>query len=158
MVNREQIGRQTIKLACNDFTIVTATGWVAQSDGTIFLDENLTAKVAIIPVNQLEVGDGIVSFRLLGALGATAANATALSVSLRKVTKGAGAVVDALVASASAISVTADTALDSTTTLTTVENVSSAYSYYVLVSGTTANNAACDAALTEAEIVVTRKV
>ena len=87
----------------------------------------------------------------MGALGATGANATTCDADLRKVTKGAGAVTDASIDTATQVSVTADTALDQDISSLN-EEITTDYQYYVKVTCTTADNAACDVALTGVEV------
>lgn len=133
---------------------VTASGWVETAVGTFFLDQNLSSKILMIPLTNLPVGKKIAAFRVVGALGATTANATVIDAALHKVTKGAGAVTDAAVTGASItqVSVTADTALDSEAIPTKAEPIVSDYQYYVKITGTCADNAACDAFITGVEV------
>jgi len=127
-------------------------------DGTAFIDQAQTATTIVYPISALKVGDELVGFRIVGALGATGGNATTVDADLRKVTKGAGTVTDASVGAITQTSVTADTALDTAKTFGAVETVASDYQYYVLVTVTTANNAANDVALTGVELDINRKV
>jgi hypothetical protein len=134
---------------------VSASAWEAAADGTFTLDQNLSDKTLVIPITGLRVGDKLLTFRVVGALGATSSNATVVDADLRKVTKGAGAVTDASVADITQVSVEADTALDSEADLSE-EVVATDYQYYVLVTGTTANNAANDIALCGVELDIIR--
>jgi hypothetical protein len=129
----------------------TTTSSFATNDGTGFIDQNQTSATMVYPITGLSNGDVIKSFRVLGALGATTSNATVVNASLRKVTKGAGAVTDASVGAITEVSVEADTALDAEKTGLN-EKVVTDYQYYVLVTGTTADNAACDISITGIEV------
>ncbi|MBU0975087.1 hypothetical protein KKD03_05310 [Patescibacteria group bacterium] len=140
-------------LFCNTHQIVTATGWAHAADGTITLATNLSSKVFTIPINGLKKDHRIKGFRIVGALGATTGLATVVDADLRKVTKGAGAVTDASVGAITQVSVEADTALDAEKTGLN-ERVVDDYQYYVKVTGTTANDVACDAAISGVEVDV----
>lgn len=133
---------------------VTASGWVETTVGAFLLDQNKSSCVLMIPLTNLPVGKKIQAVRVLGALGATTANATVIDAALHKVTKGAGAVSDSAVigASITQVSVTADTALDSEAVPTSEELVRTDYQYYVKITGTTADNAANDAYITGVEV------
>jgi hypothetical protein len=133
---------------------VTASGWVETTAGAFVLEENLSNKVLMIPLTNLPVGRQIKAYRVLGALGATTSNATVIDASLQKVTKGAGAISDSTVTGSAItqVSVTADTALDSEGIPTRPELISDDYQYYVKITGTTANNAACDASVIGVEV------
>jgi len=147
--------RKTI--LCNDgHSGANATSTFAKDDCTGFIDQGQTATI-VYPISGLHVDDVIDTFRVVGALGAVAANATVVDANLRKVTKGAGAVTDASIDTITQVSVVADTALDSQKVLTTGEIVSDDFDYYVLVTGTTANNAACDISLIGIEIDLNQK-
>mgnify|MGYP001593538548 CR=1 FL=1 len=133
---------------------VTASGWVETTAGIYSLALNLSTKVLMIPLPNLPVGRQISGFRVLGALGATADNATVIDAALHKVTKGAGAVTDSEVGAITQVSVVADTTLDSEKVFTRPELVKDDYQYYAKITGTTANNAACDVAVTGVEVDV----
>lgn len=133
---------------------VTASGWVETTAGVYSLATNLSSKVLMIPLPNLPVGRQISGFRILGALGATTANATVIDAALHKVTKGAGSVTDSEVGAITQVSVVADTALDSEKVFTRSELIKDDYQYYVKITGTTANNAACDVAVTGVEVDV----
>jgi len=137
----------------NTHQIVTATGWVHAADGTITLATNLSTKKFTIPITGLKKGQKIKGFRILGALGATTGLATVIDADLRKVTKGAGAVTDASVGSIAQVSVEADTVLDAEK-VGLNETVLDDYQYYVVVTGTTANDVACDVAIVGIEVDV----
>lgn len=138
----------------NSGRAVTASGWVETSVGIFLLEENLSSKILMIPLTNLPVGKQITAFRILGALGATTDNATVIDAALHKVTKGAGAVTDSAVTGASItqVSVVADTALDAEGIPTRPELIADDYQYYIKITGTTANNVACDAAITGVEV------
>jgi len=136
----------------NSGRAVTASGWVETTAGVFSLATNLSSKVLMISLPNLPVGRHISGFRVLGALGATTANATVIDAALHKVTKGAGAVTDSEVGAITQVSVTADTALDAEKVFTRSELITDNYQYYVKITGTTANNVACDVAITGVEV------
>lgn len=129
----------------------TGTWSVATDDGTAFADQGQSSATFVIPVEGVHDNDRIDKFRVLGALGASSGNATVVDADLRKVTKGAGSVSDSSVGAIDQVSVEADTALDAEKGSLS-EIVSDDYSYYVLVTVTTAADAACDVSLTGVEL------
>jgi len=147
MTKFPEIGNQTILF--NSAT-PDGTDWT-ESGGTYALDQNKSAKIIYFKLTGLPVGRKIKEIRVLGALGATTANATTSDVDLRKVTKGAGAVTDASIDTATQVSVVADTALDQAISSLN-EEITTDYQYYAKVTCTTADNAACDVALTGVEV------
>jgi len=131
----------------------TGTNTFAKDDGTCFVDQSQTATTIIYPVSGLHAGDVINAFRVVGAIGATSGNATTVDASLRKVTKGAGAVTDAEIGAITQVSAEADAALDEEKSSLS-DIVATDYQYYVLVTITTAANAANDVSLTGVEVDV----
>ena len=142
----------------NDAVVVTASGWVPATTGTTNLATNLSAKKFYIPLGGLRVGDQIVSFSIKGALSATGGAATVIDADLRKVTGAADAVTDASVGAITQVSVTADAALNASKTFAATETVATGFQYYVLVTGTTANDAACTAQVIGVELTVNKVV
>jgi len=141
-------------ILCNQGMRQGATGTVsvALDNSTAFVDQNQTSCTLIIPLSGLHTGDRISACRVVGALGAKSGGATVVDADLRKVTKGAGAVTDASIATASQVSVEADTALDAAITPSSEEKIATDYQYYVKVTITTADNAENDAAICGVEV------
>ena len=140
-------------ILCNEGREATTGTAVRLDDGTIFVDQSQTATTIVFPVSGLHVGDRLEKFRLVGAVGATTSNSTTVDADLRTVTGGAGAVTDASVGAITQVDTDADVALDSEKTgLNTL--VATDYQYYVLVTITTAANAACDVFITGVEVDV----
>lgn len=146
----------TTTVLINSATAVDSD-WTRTSTGTMFLDKNQSAKTCVFSIPGLNVGDKLIGFRIVGALGAAADNTTLVDADLRKITKGAGAVTDASVGAISQTSVVTDTALDAAKTFTSPEEVATDYQYYVLVTGTTHDNDACDIFICGIEVDVKKK-
>lgn len=141
---------------CNVGTPIDAD-WVIQADGTYMLDQNLGAKVMLYPITGLNVGDQIKAFRILGSCNGTSGNAGVVDADLRRNLKGAGAITDASVGAITQVSNEADTALDEEKTGLN-HAVADDYQYYVKVTGTCADNAACDIFIQGIEIDVIKKL
>jgi len=141
--------RKTI--LCNEGREAETGTAVRLNNGSIFIDQSQTATTVVYPVSGLHAGDIINAFRITGAIGATGSNATTVDADLRKITKGAGALTDASIGAITQVSVTADTALDSAKA-SLDEVVATDYQYYVLVTVTTAANAANDAFIAGVEV------
>jgi hypothetical protein len=125
---------------CNDLVPVDSD-YTAQATGSIKLPRNMTAKVALVKLSA-PIGSKLIGVTLHGGAGAAADNATAVTLSIRKVIHKAGGVTDAEVKGVSAVSSVADTKLDIKANFEEV--VREDYSYYARVTATTADNAACD--------------
>jgi len=139
----------------NSFKIVTSSGWTHSGDGTLALATNLSSKVATVQLTGLPVGKKIKGFIVRAGLGATSGNATVLDADLRKVTGAAGGVTDASVGAITQLSKEADyLVLESDGKFGLSETIQEGYQYYVKITGTTANNAACDVALVGIEIIL----
>jgi len=138
----------------NDMVDVSGT-WVEGADGTLNLPANQAAQIMTIQLHGLKVGEIINKFRVVGALGASAGNHTIVDAILRKVTKGAGGVVDSAIDAIVQVDVVADAALDSEEVLAAAETVATDYQYYVRVTCTTANDPTCDIAMIGAELDLT---
>ena len=137
-----------LKVAGGSGQAVTASGWTYDNNGDLFLNENLSDKYAILPVQGLAVGDTITEYHVEGAIGGTSGNASVFQCKFCKVTKGTGVTGSTLIAPAmTALSKEADYSMDEVVTLTSPEVVAADTHYYFLLKGTTANNAACDISL-----------
>jgi len=139
----------------NASEIVTASGFVAASDGTYTLANNKATKIMVVPITGLREGDILKNFRLLGAIGATPPTPTVLDADFRKVTKGTGVVTDASIASITQVSASVDAALDQEKSLSK-EKVAADYQYYVKITGTSAADAGSDVAITGVEVDIER--
>jgi hypothetical protein len=149
--------RKTQTLFCNSGRASTASGYAAANDGTFTLAHNISAAKLVIPIHGLKAGDQITGFTVRAALGATTGLATVLDADLRKVTpKSDGTSTDASVGAVTQVSVTANE-LSSPSKTVTAETVATTYQYYVLVTGTTANNSACKQVIAGVEVAVNRK-
>jgi hypothetical protein len=148
MAIKKSISQDT--LFCNSGRFISASGFTPAVDGTFTLPQNKTSSTLIIPITGMREDEIIKKFKILGALGATSGSATVLDAELKKVTKGAGAVTDTSIGAITQVSVEEDTALESSKLVD--ERISKDYQYFVLVTGTTADNAACDIAITGVEI------
>lgn len=126
--------------------------WVPADDGSYTLPTNNAGKKLLCQLSGLTVGDQIVKFRVVGGLGASAGNHTTVDAILKKITKAAGGVTASNVDAITQVDVEADTALDAEETLAAVETVATDYQYAVLITVTTAADAACDAAIAGVEI------
>lgn len=133
----------------------TTAGWVvaaANDLGTLATaPQNLTAATLVIPLTGLVIGQVLTKFCLHGNLLATAGQATAITASLRKITSAAAGGTDALIeAFAAPVSVEANTLLSTANaqlTLASPPTIAAGVAYYLLISLTTANDAACGAEL-----------
>ena len=143
-------------LTANAFNVVDSD-WTQQSDGSILLDQNKSAKKLVIPISGLKVGDEIAGFRIVGSIGAKAGGTSTLDADLRKITKASGSITDASVGSMTQIAAVADAAVDNGSTLGSAETVAADYQYYILVTGTTDDNVENDIFIAGAEVDVNRK-
>jgi len=139
--------------ACKGHQAATGTWSIALDNGTALCDQNQTAATFVIPVEGMHTGDVIDAFRLVGSVGAKSGGATTVDADLRTLTKGAGSITDASVGAITQVDVQADTALDSEKA-SLAHQVLTDYSYYVLVTVTTADNAENDVILTGVEVDV----
>lgn len=126
---------------CNDLVPITADGFAVQATGSIKLERDKTSNVALVKLD-VPIGSKLIGVVLHAGAGATGSNATATTLSIRKVIHTAGGVTDAEVKGVSAVSVEEDTKLDIRADFEEV--VREGYSYYARVTATTADNAACD--------------
>lgn len=132
------------------------SGWVpagANNVSLATLPQSQTASTLVIPLPNFLAGWTIKGFHPIGQIE-SGGNTATLDISLRKQTAAAADVADSLVASATQLSVTADTALNKTNAFTAnlSEVVAEDASYYLLVTGTTA--ASTDIALAGFGIVL----
>lgn len=152
--------RSVEKLISAGLGVVGATaGWALPSAHSGFtnaavagLPASQTASTFVIPVVGLKVGDTITAFKIEAQIE-SAGGAVTLDALLGKLTNVAGNVTDASLGSITQVSVTADTKVESSKTLTTAEVVAADEQFYILVTGTTA--ASTDIQLIGATLSVT---
>lgn len=128
-----------------------------EAAGGLTFTLNLTAKVAYVPINGLEVGDRITTIEYAGGIGAGTGKATTVDVDLYKSVGKAGGSTQTQIQSCTQLSKEADYAMDESVAVATPEVVVADTSYYFIVTVTTANDAACDVALTNLGLVVERQ-
>jgi len=124
-------------------------------DGYAAVAASQTSEYVLIGLPGLKIGDEVISFRVLGALG-SGGNNTVIDAKLRKATKNAGAAPTVSdVGAITQVDVTANTALDAEKALVGPEIISADFQYFVWVEMTT--GAGCTATITGVEIDVNRK-
>jgi hypothetical protein len=141
--------RRLLKIPAAIGKVGGTAGWVvaaAANTSLVTVPAGVTAGKLVIPVAGLVVGDIIRGFYATGQIE-SAGNTATFDLELRKHTAAAADVDDASVASATQLSVTADTAISSSNTRKSdlVEVVGADESFYLLVTVTTA--ASTDVAL-----------
>lgn len=119
----------------------TTAGWVVNAGDNIFLatlPESQTGSTLIIPITGLEIGMKIKGFSLIGQMESGGHN-VGVAADLRKLTAAAADMVDSSVATLSAVTGTADTALTDANTLSDnfEEVVDSNATYYMKLTATT---------------------
>jgi len=130
--------------------------WAANASG-LSLDQNLSGKIAYIPISGLQEGDRIVSIEYAGGIGAKSGGATTLDIDLYKVVGKAGGDTDTEVQSCTQVSKEADYKVDETQAVATPEVVAEDTAYYFKATGTCADNAENDIILTSLALVVERQ-
>ncbi len=116
-------------------------GWVVAAANNTSLatcPASITSGTLVVPAMGLRVGECITGFYAVGQIE-SAGNTATLNISLRKMTAAAADVSDALVASITALSVTADTIISASNARATdfVEEIGADESFYFLVTATT---------------------
>ena len=109
------------------------TGWTPQLEGA-GLAQSLTALKMWLPLNWLKIGDGIVSYRLVGDVVEVAA--ATLDCKLVRVNK-ANPLTTTDIAGGGIVQVVADGNFDVEATLTAVETVATDKQYVLEITGTT---------------------
>jgi hypothetical protein len=109
------------------------TDWTPQVEGA-FLDQSLAAKKCWLPLNFLKIGDGIVSYKLVG--DAVEADTMTLDCKLVRVNL-ADPLTTTDVASGDIVQIDADGDFDSEATLTAIETVATDKQYTLEILGTT---------------------
>jgi hypothetical protein len=120
----------------------TTAGWVvaaANNIALVTLPASQTASTLVVPIPSLKVGERITGFHLVGQIE-SGGNTATVDASLRVQTAAAADVTDALVASITQLSVTADAVMsESNTRKSGLDQVVTAdQTYYVLITSTTA--------------------
>lgn len=155
----ERLGRKTVFSASLGKIGGTAGFTVRAANNTDLATcaASQTAAKFVLPLSGLKVGDKITAFHLIGQIE-SAGGAVTVDVDLRKMTAAAADPVDASISTMTQLSVTADTAMDSSNTsktLATPEVVAADSSYYLLITATTAGST--DIALQAGAITVTEQ-
>lgn len=134
-------------LPCND--LISVADWTSAATGALTLAQNKTASVALIKLTGLPIGAQLINVTTHYGVGATSGGSatTLVTVSVRKVVAVAGGVTDTEIVGISEASYLADTLVNAVASPTSVVQIEEGYSYYVRVTSTTPNNAACDVAL-----------
>ena len=139
--------------------IPIGANWTAAATGEYLLPLNMTNQQLRIQLTGLKIGDKIQSYTVLGGFGAAAApNTTTVTSQLHKVVGAAGGVTDtALGVGDSTGPAEADDVLMVLEETALNIPVDAGYAYFILIDGTTANNAACDVSVLGASLTVDRK-
>ena len=142
----------------------TTGTWALKDDGSMFCDQNQTNATCVYPLTGLKIGDEITGFKIVGAVGAASGATSTVDAVIKKVTKGSGAVTATSATGAGStcsitqVSKIADYSMDESCTLGTTVTVATDYQYFILVTVSTANNAACDVAVIGVELAINRLV
>lgn len=133
----------------------STTGWVNTGNDTsaVTLAAGSTNENYVIPIVGLQLGDTIVSYKVIAQIE-SAGNTATLDADMRKLVNAAADPADSSIGAITRVSATADTAVSSSKTLATAELIASGDHVYVLVLGTTA--ASTDIQLLGVEVVVNR--
>lgn len=151
-VNRKNANQKNT-LHANAWFVGTTAGFVGKNAGFAYAVTNTASQTAIFPITGLKDGDVINAFRLIGSVGATTGATTTVDADLRVNTGAADVPTDASIGAITQVSKVANYALNETKSgLTTV--VATNKMYYVLVTVSTANNAASDASIMGIEVDV----
>lgn len=144
---------RTIYIPAMLATAGTTAGWVVGTAnlGEVTLPASQTASTLVLPVPSLELGDTIVSYKVIAQIE-SAGGAVTLDADLRQLTNAAADPSDASLGTITQVAVTADTAVASSKTLATPELVVTGESNYVLFAGTTAGST--DIRLLGVEVVI----
>ena len=134
-----------------------ATGW-AEEAGGVGLVKNKSAKTFTVPVEGLEIGDIITSIAMKGGIGATTDKTTVLDCSLYKVVGAAGGKTASSIQAMDQVSKVVDYLVNETKAVASPETVAAGEEFYFLVTGTTADDDACDIVVTGLEVTVTRTI
>jgi hypothetical protein len=130
--------------------------WV-NAPGGIGLAKAKTAKVAYLPVVGLQVGDVISAYTVNAGIGATTGKATTLDANLYSSVSKAGGSTQTDLGAITQVSKEADALVAASKTLAAASTVAKNTNYYVKVTGTTADDAACDIVVTGIDLSITRK-
>ncbi|MDD4986949.1 MAG: hypothetical protein PHQ43_14470, partial [Dehalococcoidales bacterium] len=130
--------------------------WAAAAAG-LSLAKNKSAKVAYVPIVGLQVGDIVTGYTVHAGIGAGTGKATVLDCSLYTSVAKAGGTTDTDAGAITQVSKEADTLVASAKTLASAVTVAANMELYAKVTGTTADDDACDAVLSGITLNVTRK-
>jgi len=131
--------------------IGATAGWtVANDNGLLSMAASQTGGTASIPLSGLDIGDTIIAMRIRG--GTAGAAAKTLAWKLRKLVSASGAITASDVMAGTSDTTATAHAIDIETYLTTPEKVADKYSYFFLVTGTTAAGVTFDITSIEADV------
>ncbi|MDD4985109.1 MAG: hypothetical protein PHQ43_04875 [Dehalococcoidales bacterium] len=151
------VGEQAIVI--NSPAVVNRGGdvdWASATAG-LSLAKAKSAKVAYVPIVGLQVGDVISAYQVNAGLGGGSGKATTLDCALYSSVAKAGGTTDTDIGAITQVKAEADTLVASTKTLAAASTVAANAQYYMKVTGTTADDDACDAVVTGFNLTVTRK-
>ncbi len=130
--------------------------WAGASGG-LSLPTNSAAKTAYVPITGLQVGDIVTAYTVHAGVGAKAGLTTTLDANLYSSVAKAGGTTETDLGAIAQVSVVADTLVASSKTLAAASPVVANMEYYAKLTGTTANDAACDILVTGITLTVKRK-
>jgi len=149
------VGRTTVRWCGSQITTTGAPAWFVVNCCAATVPASTTGAKFIVPLPQIKTGDIITAFGLLGQIE-SAGNTVTVDVDLRGAATAAGDFVDASISTMTQISVTADTAVDSTQDKTGLSTTAlQTTQYYLVVTVTT--NASTDFDLRGVSVVVTEQ-
>lgn len=138
----------------------TTAGWVVNAADNLgklaTIPRNKTASTLVVPIHGLKVGSKITAFYLTGSVQADAAKPTVIDADLRSLTAAAAGATDASVGAIVQLSSEANAILSSVNAGKTglSHTVADGKSYYVLITGTTFDDAANSAEIQAVTLVV----
>jgi hypothetical protein len=131
--------------------IGAGAGWtVANDNGLLSMAASQTSGTASIPITGLAVGDTITGVRYRGGKGNT--GALTLVVALKSLVSASGAITCANVQTLTGDTTSAAHAVDVDTPLTTALKIADKYSYFILLTGTTAASSTIDITSIEVDV------
>ncbi|CAK0778969.1 hypothetical protein CCP3SC15_610006 [Gammaproteobacteria bacterium] len=111
----------------------------ASNTGAVLLPASQSASTWVVPISGLKIGDIITGFKVVAQVESAGGTVT-IDADLRKLTNAAADPSDASLGAITQVSVTADTAVAASKTLSAAETVASGTTCYVLVTATTAGS------------------
>jgi hypothetical protein len=124
----------------------------AGNTGAALCPASQSAATFLVPITGLKIGDTVTAYKVSAQIESAGGTVT-LDADLRKLTNAAGDPTDASIGAITQVSVTADTAVASSKTLSAAEVIASGETVYLLVTVTTAGST--DVQLLAVEVSVT---